>query len=293
MLGSLDVVLHTGTLFRYMELPRARVECPPGPPRGPPPAHTTTVAETASSIERAIDVLFHLHAGGSPRGVSDVARDLGMAKSSVHRVLATLGRRGLVEQDVDGRYRPGVALLALGLGVLDREPLASAARPVLERESERSGETAFLTVARGGRIVVLDKCEGRSFLRVAPAIGAEVPVATTASGKLVLALDPAAVGLGQAPWPTLAATMPSDAASLEADVGEARRRGWALNRDEWIDGLTVVAAPVLLRERMLGCFVIAAPSSRAGQARIDELAARCVSAADEIGRVLDLEEKRR
>ncbi len=247
-------------------------------------------SDSASSIDRAIDVLFDLHAAGGARGVSELGRDLAMPKSSAHRLLASLARRGLLEQDELGRYRPGLALLALGLGVLDREPLAAAARAVLERESEATGETAFLTITRGGRIVVLDKVEGRSFLRVAPSIGSEVPVHATAAGKLTLALAAESVALGPPPWPEFTAGTPADAVTLEREVDEARRQGWAANRDQWIEGLTVVAAPVLVRERFFGCFVIAAPTPRVDTCRLRELAERAVAAAADISARLCLEE---
>ena len=58
-----------------------------------------------------------------------VGRSLGLPKASAHRLLASLQRRDLVEQDESGRYRPGFGLVALGLGVLDREPLVAVARP--------------------------------------------------------------------------------------------------------------------------------------------------------------------
>ena len=79
--------------------------------------------EAQTTIEKAVDVLFHLHGEPAARGVTDIGRALGMPKSSAHRVLAALGRRGLVEKDERGRYRPGIGLIALGLGALDREPV--------------------------------------------------------------------------------------------------------------------------------------------------------------------------
>lgn len=245
----------------------------------------------SGTVEKALDLLFFLHASGTARGVSEIGRELGVPKSSAHRLLASMGRRGLVEQDEHGRYRPGLALVALGLGVLEREPLAAAARAVLERESQATGETAFLTVARHGRIVVLDKSEGASVLRVAPTIGADVPVHATAVGKLHLAFAPDSVALPPEPWPTFTGQTPVARDVLEREVKQARKRGWATNRDEWIPGMTVVAAPVLLRDRMLGCMVIAAPSSRVDSARQASLADRVLKAAADIAGRLELERK--
>jgi DNA-binding IclR family transcriptional regulator len=266
---------------------RARPASDPTAQRSLAPA---TPAAATTTIEKAIDLLFYLHATGAARGVSEIGRALGVPKSSAHRLLASLVRRGLVEQDDNGRYRPGIALLALGLGALEREPLAAAARPILERESEATGETAFLTVAKRGRIYVLDKSEGASFLRVAPSIGSEVPVHATAVGKLHLAFAPESVVLGKEPWPGFTEATPVHRAELERNVERARRRGWAENRDGWIPGLTVVAAPVLVASRMHGCFVIAAPSSRVGEADLARLAKRVQRAAGDIAARLQLQE---
>src|SRR4029077_20173621 len=113
-----------------------------------------------------------------------------MPKSTAHRLLCSLARRGLVEQDARGRYQPGIALLALGLGVLEREPLVAAAPPSLEELAEDLGETIFLSSARAGRLYVIDKQEGDGFLRAAPRVGAEIPAHATALAKLSLAFAP-------------------------------------------------------------------------------------------------------
>src|SRR5512134_1001677 len=102
---------------------------------------------TTSTVEKSIEVLFHLHGAAEPLGVSALGRSLGLPRSTVHRLLAPLLRRGLVERDGSGRYRPGFALVALGLGVLRGDPLVAAARPVLEAEAQDLGETVFLTAA--------------------------------------------------------------------------------------------------------------------------------------------------
>jgi hypothetical protein len=89
------------------------------------------------------------------------------------------------------------------------------------------------------------------------------------------------------PWPTFTGQTPGARADLEREVAKAKKRGWATNRDEWIPGMTVVAAPVLLRDRMLGCMVIAAPSSRVDSTHLAALAARVVKAATDIASRLE------
>jgi DNA-binding IclR family transcriptional regulator len=239
--------------------------------------------ETASaiaSIEKAVDVLFHLHACPAPQGVTAIGRALGLPKSSAHRLLASLGRRGLVERDPGGRYRPGIGLLALGLGALEREPVVAAARPVLEREADALGETFFLVGARAGRLIVLDKVEGQGFLRAAPRVGQEVPVHATAVGKLFLALGEGVEAPGR-PERFTDATL--DRRALARELAEAQRRGFAENREEWIPGLHVIAAPV--REPgsgMRAAVAVAAPSARMRELDPQQVARRTVAAADRV-----------
>lgn len=218
--------------------------------------------EAMGTVEKAIDVLFHLHAEGGPRGVTEIGRALEMPKSTAHRLLAALGRRGLVERDEGGRYRPGLGLVALGLGVLDREPVVAAARPIIEETAEALGETVFLTAVRSGRISVLDKAEGKGFLRAAPSIGAEVPVHATAVGKLVLGFAPDSISLPRGRLPAFTKQTVTSRSELTREALEARRRGWASNREEWQPGLAVLAAPILRGGCLEAAVAVAASSAR-------------------------------
>ena len=86
----------------------------------------------AATVDKALDVLFHLHEAGNAVGLTEIGRALDLPKSSCHRLLKSLVDREVVDRDEGGRYRPGLALLALGLGAQRREPVVSAARPELE-----------------------------------------------------------------------------------------------------------------------------------------------------------------
>lgn len=223
---------------------------------------------SAATVEKAIDVLFHLHERAEPWGVSELSRALKLPKSSVHRLLTALRRRGLVEHDERGRYRPGIVLLALGLGVLEREPLVIAARPVLEAAAAELNETFFAVAARAGTLTVLDKVEGKGFLRAAPHVGQTIPVHGTAVGRLYLALAPTALEPAASVLPKLpvrgsrARQAPTPD---ERELSLVRRRGYAENVAGWIEGLAVYAGPVYLRTRMVGAIAVALPTPRLTQ----------------------------
>jgi DNA-binding IclR family transcriptional regulator len=236
------------------------------------------IETTSSTVDKSIDLLFHLHGAPGPLSLAALGGALALPRSTAHRLLAPLLRRGLVERDGAGGYRPGFALVALGLGVLRGDPLVAAARPVLEEEANALGETVFLTAARGGRIVVLEKAEGRGFLRAAPQVGSAVPVHATAVGKLQLAFAPSEVELEERLDAFTPAT-PATPEALSREVEQARQRGFAVNRDEWIAGLTVVAAPVAVAGRLLAALSIAIPSARLGELDLEDLTLRARHAA--------------
>jgi DNA-binding IclR family transcriptional regulator len=264
---------------------------PPAPPSSPGPPSSPDPSQ-AGTVDKAVDILFHLHGCADARGVTSIARDLGLPKSSAHRLVTTLLRRGLLEQDTRGRYRPGIGLVALGLGALEREPVVVAARTVLEQEAEALGETFFLVGQRAQEIVVLDKVEGTGFLRAAPRVGSSVPVHATAVGKLYLAFAPTQVAFPAGTLEAFTSQTAVDSGALRAAVAETKLRRWASNRDEWIPGLSVLAAPVLspgrtTADRMIAAVALAMPSPRLEEFGEEPLARRVVAAGARIASRLE------
>jgi DNA-binding IclR family transcriptional regulator len=245
--------------------------------------------ESLSTVEKAVELLYHLHASAVPQGVTAIGRALGVPKSSAHRLLTALSRRGLVEQDGRGRYGPGIGLVALGLGALEREPVVAAARPVLEQEADALGETFFLVGCRAGRLVVLEKAEGSGFLRAAPRVGGVVPVHATAAGKLYLAFAPELLAPPAEPLERFTPRTSADADALAREVAQATRRGWASNREEWIPGLSVLAAPVRVAAgaRLAAVVAVAAPAPRMRSLGEPEVARRTLAAAARIAARLE------
>jgi len=209
-------------------------------------------AETRSgTVDKALTVLAVLHQARAPLALSELARALGIPKSTTHRLLASLLAAAMVEQHADSRYALGMGLVRLGLGALAFEPIVRASELELERAARELGETFFLVKARAGRLVVLSKVEGTGMLRVAPDVGAEVPVDVTASGRLYMGLAP-----------QLLAGNPSARGVSAAAVKRAVERGYDVNESEWLPGLTVIAAPILVRKALQGCVTCAGPAVR-------------------------------
>jgi IclR family acetate operon transcriptional repressor len=205
--------------------------------------------DKSGTVAKAVALLEALREGGA-QPVARLGERLEIARPTAHRLLSTLEGLDLVERDAEGRWQLGTGLLRLASGLLAAEPLVAAARPWLERAAAAFGETFFVVAPRAGRLVVLDRVEGSGLLRAAPEIGSEVPLETTASGRLYLAMDPAAVGR--------AAKMPAELARRLAAAG---RRGWDVNDGEWQAELAVVAAAVVHDRRLVGTIACAGAAS--------------------------------
>jgi DNA-binding IclR family transcriptional regulator len=237
------------------------------------------------AVDKALDVLFHLHHAG-PQGVTAVARSLGLPKSTAHRLLTVLTRRGLLERTPESLYRPGFALVALGYRILDDDPIIAAARRPLEEAAVAFGETLFLVGARSSQLVVLHKEEGSGMLRAAPSVGSRVPVHATAAGRLYLAYEPALVQI-PAKLDAFTESTPHDPEALAKAVVSARERGWDINDEDWIEGLSVLCAAIRSRGKMLGVVALAAAAPRLMALGGEALAPRLVEVADAIARRIE------
>jgi IclR family transcriptional regulator, acetate operon repressor len=231
--------------------------------------------QRSGTVDKAVRVLESLSRADSPLALAQLAQRTGMPKPTLHRLLASLLAHDLVEQDGEARYGLGIGLVRLGLGALAVDPFVRVARVELERAVRAFGETFFLVGARGGRLVVLDKVEGTGLLRVAPSVGAEVPVDLTASGRLFLGHSP----------DSLSETARTKRISRRA-IERAVERGYDLNEGEWIDGMVVIAAPVLARGRLFGTVACAGAATQLAGDRRDEAVHRTRKLAERIARAL-------
>lgn len=242
--------------------------------------------EHLTAIDKAIDVLVRLRDRAQPCGVTELARDLQLPKSSAHRLLATLSRRGMVERDARGRYRLGVGLLSLGLGVLDQDPVVVAARPVMEAEAQALGETCFLVAVRAGELTVLDKVEGTGVLRASPRVGSRIPLHATAAGKLYLTFAADQLAVPREQWPRFT-THTLTSSEFAVELERVARDGFAANMGEWIEGLSVFSAPVLSQGRLVAALALALPTGRVVELDREIIIARIKDAAARIGSRVD------
>ncbi len=210
------------------------------------PAESTR-APGIQSVDRAAAILELLGRTGRC-GVSEVATELGVHKSTAFRLLGALEGRGLVEQSVSrGKYELGLGVLRLASTVYSRLSIVQQARRSLERLADELGETVNLAVQRSGRAVNLDQAMGPSPLASHDWIGNLTPLHATASGKVFLAAltrEERAALLGPDPLERFTSDTVIDRATLDAVLVQVAASGLATTHGELEDGLNAAAVAV-------------------------------------------------
>jgi len=180
-------------------------------------------------------------------GISDLAKRLGLAKSTVHRLASTLLDQGMLEQNAgDSKYRLGLALFELGTLVRRKMDFTTEARPFLRALMEKTGETVHLAILDHDSVLYIITHESKQALRMGSKVGTRAPVHSTAVGKALLAFQPdeevariIARGL-----PASAPNTVVDGRVLVRELALVRARNYAVDDEESEVGLRSIAAPI-------------------------------------------------
>ncbi|MEO3872865.1 IclR family transcriptional regulator [Nonomuraea sp. B12E4] len=227
-----------------------------------------------SSVENALRILLLLSDRPSLR-VADAATELGIARSTAHRLLTTLREYQFAAQDkANAAYRIGPVLTRIGLTANRRMDVRSAAGPALERLREQTGETISLSVLEGRDVRFVDCLEGTRSVRVGDRTGLVLPASSTAGGKAILAALPEEDLERRFPddgLPTLTPSAPATREQLRAELVGVRRDRFALNSEESESGISAVAAAVCDPSGApLGAIAIVVPASRFDRAAAEQ-----------------------
>ncbi|MFI6480943.1 IclR family transcriptional regulator [Nonomuraea sp. NPDC050663] len=206
-------------------------------------------SQTVATVERAADVLvLFAESGALTLGVTEIAESLGMSKAAVHRVLASLRTRGLVDLDEESRrYSLGLTAMRLGLAYLDRIDVRRLAAPELIDLSRRTQETATLSIRTGDTRVYIDQVTPQREVIMSVSLGVPYPLHAGGSSKAFLAFladDEIADYLSNPLVPLTASTV-TDHDRLRTELALIRRRGYAMSISERQSGAASVAAPIL------------------------------------------------
>jgi DNA-binding IclR family transcriptional regulator len=192
-----------------------------------------------------------------------------MHKSTIHRLLATLeSRRFVIRDKVTGMYQLGYRFIEMASIRLQDLDTQRWAQPYLQQLAVLSGETVDLAILDGNHVVYLQVVESQQRVKIAAAVGQQLPVHCTATGKAFLAFLPEyqvrdilAKGLAKYTDRTLVSL-----AELDQDLREIRERGFAISKEEYENDINAVAAPILNADGSpMAVIAIVGPSYRLSQ----------------------------
>lgn len=219
--------------------------------------------------------------------VTDVSVELGVARSTAHRLLMTLAHHGFVAQDRVSRvYRVGRTLYEIGLTAAGELDIRRKARQHMERLSAQLRETVNLLVLEGGGCRIIDGVEGDRPIRVASRTGTLLPAHATSGGKLLLAELPA--DQVDARFPDGLASVTdrtiTSLTDLHAELAVIRTQGYAVNRGESEPDLYAVAVAVRDHsQRAVAALAVSVPALRVNDAQLEVLVGHLRCAVDAIG----------
>lgn len=246
-------------------------------------------ASGTQAVLRAAAVLKAFGGARSEWGLSELATELALHKTTVFRLLGALAEAGFVERDAERQtYRLGPALIGLGARAGRATGLYAAARPALEALADATGETATLEVLTGSEVLILDEVSGRFLLGSSPEIGMRWPAYATSTGKVLLAAARFASEAGASPVDPgpLARLGPGTITSharLDRELAAVWRRGYAIATEELEDGFVAIGAPVRdARGRVVAAISVGGPKTRLTRARTEQLATQVRQAADRV-----------
>ncbi len=241
-------------------------------------------------MRRALRILRCFRAEQPELGITEIARELRLPKSTVHRLLATLEAEGFAHRLSGSRYVLGWRAFGLGAAVLAWSAIRQPTLRRLEALVAATGETAHLGVLDEGQVLYVEKVEIDRPLRMPSAVGRRLPLHCTALGKVLAAgLEDAVLKriIERVGLPAFTPNTITDLAMLQRELEKVRTAGFALDNEEIEEGLMCVAAPVV-DERGTTCAAISisGPVSRVRGRPDDNIAAvreACRALSEDLG----------
>jgi IclR family transcriptional regulator, KDG regulon repressor len=242
--------------------------------------------ERLSSVTTAMRLLKAFSEDEIEIGISALAKRLGIAKSTAHRLAVTLVAEGMLEQDRDnGKYRLGVALFRLGTLVRRRMEVSNEARPYLYSLRETINESVHLAILDETEIMYVYHLESTQALRARSDLGVRKPAHSTAEGQAILAFEPQEV-IDRVLAKGLVAYTPRTITSPERflkALAAVRQRGCAVDEEESEIGMVCVAAPI--RDdtgAVVAAVGIAGPVTRLSRKAVAGVIPHVIATADQV-----------
>ena len=249
----------------------------------------------APVVKKAFQILDLIARHDRRMKISDLARELKISKGTIHGITLALEQAGAVVRDEKTKgYSLGLTLFELARRVNARIELKDMARPVMEELMRETRQTVFLGVRSHDRITIVDTVESTQDLKITAPVGARLPLLIGALGKVFLA----AMNEGETAQLICAGGLRRDTPNSITDpdrylreIDEVRRSGYALDDEEYIQGVRAVAAPINVAGMPISAIWVVGFTQSVSCEMLEAIAGQTRRAAEEIKRRLDLRER--
>ena len=231
------------------------------------------------SVSRALDIIQLVSMKKGGLGVTEIANQIDINKSSVYRILSTLVQYGFIEQDTEtGRYKLGYKFLEISSKLLESIDLREEAKQSLLELENETNEVIHLVVYDQGEVVYIEKLEGNEILRMHSKVGKRAPMHCTSVGKAILAHLPINVVLDildRKGMPLHTDKTITNKEEFLKELQEVKQKGYALDLEENEYGITCIAAPIFDHlEKVVAAVSVSGPTMRMSGERFEALKGR-------------------
>lgn len=212
---------------------------------------------------------------------TEIANHLEMTKTTVYNHLQTLLEKKYIVKN-DGEYDIGLKFLRIGEYARNRHAVSRVGPPEIDKLADQTKELANLVVEEHGEGVFIYRSKGEEAVHMDTHTGKRVPLHTTAFGKAILAHLPeerVEAIIDQHGLPAHTPNTITDRDELYAELERVRQRGYAFDREERLEGLRCLAAPIVAQERAIGAVSVSGPKNRMQEDRFTEEFPGLVTAA--------------
>jgi IclR family KDG regulon transcriptional repressor len=243
---------------------------------------------SVTAVDRALDILLCFNEDNPRLSLSQIAGQLNLPKSTIHRHLATLeNKHFIIRDEASGMYHLGLRLVEMAALILQEAGFQRWTQPYLERLSAEYGETVDLAVLDGTHVIYLQVIESSQRVKIAAAIGQRLPAYCTASGKAFLAFLPDEQIREILPEKMIRYSENTRVSlpALYEDLRATRERGFAISEQEYEKDINAVAAPILDSSGYpVAVIAVVGPSYRLSHERMSKLGKSIRQTTDAIAR---------
>jgi IclR family KDG regulon transcriptional repressor len=236
-----------------------------------------------NTTKKGFGILEVLASSENSRGVSELARETGLTRSNVQRILQTLCDLGYAEKDdVSSRYHATLRQWEMGVKALLRMPVVRAARAQLLGLRGKTGESSVLCLRQDTDVIYVNKLESETPIRMSCSVGTRLPLHAVATGRVIAAYLPP--NERKRIMATLGSTI--DRQAFEERLDLIYRRGYEVSEGWFRAGVNSIAAPIWQAGQPVASIAISGPEERLSKERLDAILPDVLDSASRVSEAL-------